>query len=286
MVDARTIDKHQARRSFARAANNYDANAVLQHEIGQRMLERLDYIKLQPRRILDIGCGTGAATGQLLSRYPKAEVLALDFALPMLLHARRRGRWLRHPRCICGDLDQLPLAPQSVDLVFSNAAIQWSADPARAIAEIHRVLKPEGLLMFSSFGPDTLHEMRTAWSRVDGQAHVHGFVDMHDYGDMLVEAGMADPVMDAEHIVLTYADTLALMRDLKAIGAGNAATSRARGLTGRQRLAAFRQSYEVFRRADGRLPATYEVIYGHAWGAAQRRQDGEVLISPETLRRS
>lgn len=286
MADVTTIDKRQARRTFGQAAEGYDGAAVLQHEIGQRMLERLDYVRLQPTRILDIGCGTGVATEKLLRRYPKAEVLALDFALPMLAHARRRGRWLRRPRCLCGDLDHLPLASRSIDLVFSNAAIQWSADPAGAIAEMHRVLRPGGLLMFSSFGPDTLHEMRTAWSRVDGQAHVHGFVDMHDYGDMLIEAGMADPVMDTERITLTYADAVTLMRDLKAIGAGNAAIDRTRGLTGRSRLAAFKQAYEGFRNADGRLPATYEVVYGHAWAAEQRRQGGEVLIPPEMLRRT
>ncbi len=286
MVDSGVIDKRQARRAFGRAAAGYDAAAVLQHEIGQRMLERLDYVRLQPQRILDIGCGTGVATGKLLARYPRAEVLALDFALPMLAHARRRGRWLRRPRCLCGDLDQLPLASHSVDLVFSNAAIQWSMDPAGALAEMHRVLRPGGLLMFSSFGPDTLQELRAAWHEVDGYAHVHGFVDMHDYGDMLLSAGMADPVMDAERIVLTYADTRALMRDLKAIGASNAASDRVRALTGRERLAAFTRAYERFRDRDDRLPATYEVVYGHAWAVEQRRQGNEVFISPDSLRRS
>lgn len=280
------IDKRCARRAFGRAADSYDAAAVLQHEVGERMLERLDYVKLQPQRVLDIGCGTGLTTEKLLRRYPKAEVIALDFSLPMLERTRRRGRWLRRPRCVCGDLDRLPLASQSVDLVYSNAAIQWSADPAGAIAEMHRVLRPGGLLMFSSFGPDTLYELRAAWSEVDGHAHVHGFVDMHDYGDMLLAAGMADPVMDAERICLTYPDTRSLMRDLKAIGAGNAAGERTRGLTGHGRLAAFAQAYEGFRSSDGRLPATYEVVYGHAWAVEQRCQGDAVLISPEVLRRS
>ncbi len=282
---AEAIDKRRARRAFERAAHSYDAAAVLQHEVGRRMLERLDYVRLRPRRILDIGCGTGVASAALLKRYPGAELLALDFALPMLARARRRGRWLRRPRCICGDLDSLPLADASVDLVFSNAAIQWSADPAAALAEMHRVLRPGGLLMFSSFGPDTLHELRAAWAEVDGYTHVHRFVDMHDYGDMLVGAGMADPVMDAERIRLTYTDVRALMRDLKAIGAGNAASDRPTGLTGRARLAALARAYERYRDADGRLPATYEVVYGHAWGAEQRRRGDAVLISPESLRR-
>jgi malonyl-CoA O-methyltransferase len=279
------IDKQCARRTFGKAAASYDAAAVLQHETGQRMLERLDYVKLQPQRVLDIGCGTGMATEALLKRYPKAEVLALDFALPMLAHTRKRGRWLRRPRCLCGDLDHLPVASQSVDLVYSNAAIQWSHDPAGAIAEMHRVLRPDGLLMFSSFGPDTLRELRHAWSEVDGFEHVHGFLDMHHYGDMLMSAGFADPVMDVEHMRLTYENVRDLMRDLKAIGAANAAHGRPRGLTGRARLQALGQAYEQFRDPDGRLPATYEVVYGHAWGAQQRRQGGETLVSLDVLRR-
>ncbi len=279
------IDKWQARRTFSRAANDYDAHAVLQHEIAGRLLERLDYVKLAPQRILDIGCGTGRASEALLRRYPKAQVVALDFALPMLAHARRRGRWLRRPRCVCGDMDRLPLAAQSFDLVFSSAALQWSADPAGALCEMHRVLRPGGLLMFTSFGPDTLRELRAAWAEVDGAVHVHDFIDLHDYGDMLVTAGMADPVMDCERITLTYADARGLLRDLRAIGAGNAAASRNRGLTGPARLRAFEVAYERFRRADdGRLPATWEVIYGHAWGAEQRREGDAVLVSPEVLR--
>ncbi len=280
------IDKRQARRTFSRAAAGYDAAAVLQHEIADRMIERLDYVRLQPRSILDVGCGTGRAAEALLRRYPGAEVVALDFALPMLAQVRCRGRWRRRPRCVCGDMDRLPLAPARFDLVFSNAAIQWSADPAAALAEMHRVLRPGGLLMFSSFGPDTLQELRAAWAVVDGRPHVHRFIDMHDYGDMLVAAGFADPVMDVERLTLTYREVRDLLRDLKAIGANNAAEGRARGLTGKARLAAFAAAYERFRNAEGRLPASYEVIYGHAWGAEQRRaEDGAVLVSPERLRR-
>lgn len=278
------LDKNKARRSFARAADDYDAVAVLQHEIGRRMLERLQTMRIEPRRILDIGCGTGMATAGLLRRYPKAEVIALDFALPMLAHARRRGRWRRRPRCLCADLDQLPLAAQSIDLVFANAAVQWSADPARAFAGIARVLRPGGLLLFSSFGPDTLHELRAAWSAVDGNPHVHDFVDMHDYGDMLMHAGLADPVMDVERMRLTYADAMQLMREIKLIGAGNASRARQRGLVGRRRIAAVCDAYEGFRDRDGRLPVTYEVVHGHAWATAQQRVGDEARVSVEVLR--
>lgn len=278
------LDKAKARRSFGRAADDYDAAAVLQHEIGRRMLARLDTMRIEPRRIVDIGCGTGVATADLLKRYPKADVIALDFAMPMLGHARRRGRWLRRPRCLCADLDQLPLAADSVDLVFANAAIQWSADPPQAFAGFARVLRPGGLLLFSSFGPDTLRELRAAWSAVDGRPHVHGFVDMHDYGDMLMHAGLADPVMDVERMQLTYADAMHLMHEIKLIGAGNASVGRQRGLVGRGRIAAVCDAYERFRGPDGRLPVSYEVVHGHAWACEQQRVGDETRISVDVLR--
>jgi malonyl-CoA O-methyltransferase len=283
------LDKEKARRSFGRAAAAYDDTAVLQHEIGRRMLQRLDTMRIDPAVILDIGCGTGVATDALLRRYPGAQVIALDFALPMLARARRRGRWLRRPRCVCGDLDQLPVADASVDLVFANAALQWSTRPQAAFADIARILRPGGLLMFSSFGPDTLQELRAAWAEVDGQAHVHGFIDMHDYGDMLMRAGLADPVMDVERMTLTYREAMQLMREIKVIGAGNASLEHARGLLGRERIARVCAAYERFRDADGRLPVSYEVVHGHAWRLAQApRADGpagETLVPVDALRR-
>ncbi len=279
------LDKASARRSFGRAAPDYDATAVLQHEIGRRMVERLDYMRIEPAAILDIGCGTGVATEALLKRYPKAAVTALDFALPMLELARRRGRWLRRPRCLCADLDHLPLADQSIDLVFANAALQWSSEPQQAFRDIARVLKPGGLVMFSSFGPDTMVELRAAWAEVDGGEHVHGFIDMHDYGDMLTRAGLADPVMDVERMTLTYRDAMQLMREIKTIGAANASQQRARGLLGRGRLQQLCAAYERFRDADGRLPVSYEVVHGHAWAPLQRRVDGETRIAVDALTR-
>lgn len=279
------IDKRKARRSFGRAADDYDEVAVLQHEIGRRMLERLDTMRIEPQCILDVGCGTGVATEALLGRYPGAKVIALDFALPMLARARRRGRWLRRPSCLCADLDRLPLADQSVDLVFANAALQWSEDAAQAFAGIARVLRPGGLLLFSSFGPDTLQELRAAWSAVDGHPHVHSFVDMHDYGDMLMHAGLSDPVMDVERMTLTYRDAMQLMREIKVIGAGNASSGRHTGLLGRHRLEQVCAAYEQFRDSDGRLPVSYEVVHGHAWAVAGRVVDGEVRVSVDALRR-
>jgi malonyl-CoA O-methyltransferase len=279
------LDKRQARRQFERAAQAYDEIAVLQHEIGRRMCERLGFMRVLPQRILDLGCGTGKTSEALLRLFPKAQLLALDFALPMLERARRRGRWLRRPRCLCADIDALPLPDASIDLVFANAALQWSADPQAAFGDIARVLRPGGLLIFSSFGPDTLQELRAAWADADQAAHVHGFVDMHDYGDMLVRAGLADPVMDVERMTLTYPDPLQLMREIKAIGATNALPGRSRGLLGRRRLADACAAYEQYRSADGTLPASYEVIHGHAWAPLQRRVGGETRVAIDALKR-
>ena len=263
------FDKRLLRRSFERAAASYDAAAVLQHEVCKRMDERLMLIKHQPAAILDAGSGTGNALAGLGTRYPRARVIALDLALAMLHRARARRSWWKSlfkppAGAVCGDIEQLPLANGSVDMVWSNLALQWMNDPDQAFGEFHRVLAPGGLLMFSTFGPDTLKELRAAYAGVDMHTHVSRFIDLHDIGDMLVKRGFADPVMDMEPFTLTYSDVRALMHDLKAIGAHNVTHDRPPGLTGRDRLAAVTKAYEPLRR-DGKLPATFEVVYGHAW---------------------
>ena len=278
------IDKTSARRSFDRAAATYDAAAVLQREIGDRMLERLDYVRLQPQTILDLGCGTGHAIGPLMKRYPKARLIALDFAPAMLNLARRRGSWLKRPWCLCADAEALPLADHSVDLIVSNATLQWCNDLDATFRDWLRVLRPGGLLMFTSFGPDTLMELRKAWTAADGHSHVSPFADLHEVGDGLVRARFADPVMDAERFTLTYTQVRDLMRDLKYLGAHNATAARSRGLTGPRRLAAVEAAYEVHRQ-DGRLPATYEVVYGHAWAPLQRPIEGGVAIPVSAIAR-
>jgi malonyl-CoA O-methyltransferase len=270
------IDKRQARRAFARAAPRYDDVAVLQQEIGRRMLERLELVRMVPQRILDAGAGTGIATDALSCRYPEAEVIALDFALPMLQQAQRR---VRSVRCLCADLEHLPLADGCIDLIFSNAALQWSNDLDHTFREFLRVLRPGGLLMFTTFGTDTLKELRTAWATVDGESHVSRFPDLHDVGDALVRSRFAEPVMDVDRMQLTYDQVEDLMEDLKVLGAHNVTQARPRGLTGRGRISAMTAAYEGFRR-EGRLPASYEVIYGHAWAPATGRAGEVISISP------
>ena len=278
------IDKGSSRRAFEQAATDYDRAAVLQREIAQRMEERLDYVRIDPRFVLDLGAGTGYAVDALQRRYRKARVIALDFALGMLRIARRRGSMLRRPLCVCADAEVLPLAEGSVDLIFSNATLQWCNDLDRTFGELLRALRPGGLLMFTTFGPDTLKELREAWAAADAYSHVSPFADMHDLGDALVRAGFAEPVMDAERLTVTYETVRALMEDLKVLGTRNATRERPRGLTGRRRLGALEQAYEAHRR-DGRLPATYEVVYGHAWAPLQRPVDEGVAVPVSAIGR-
>jgi len=287
-----TVDKRQLRRSFERAAESYDAAAVLQNEICRRMLERLDYIKLEPEWVVDAGSGTGNAVPGLLARFPRARVVAFDLALGMARRVRRRRAWWhrlldwRSARlaAVCGDIEQLPVANAVAGLIWSNLTLQWLNEPQRAFAEMHRALTPGGLLMFTSFGPDTLKELRAAFQGADAHTHVNRFIDMHDIGDLLIAQGFADPVMDMEQVTVTYADVRDLMRDLKSIGAHNVTRGRPAALSGKSLLAKVGQGYETFRR-DGKLPATFEVVYGHAWKPTPRvTADGKPIIPLKPVR--
>ena len=285
MSDPFALDTARVRAAFDAAAASYDEAAVLQAEVRGRLLERLDEVRLRPGTILDAGCGTGHAARALLERYRQARVIALDLAPGMLEATRKQRPRFRRLDLVCANAESMPIPARSVELVFSNLMLQWCNDPDRAFAEFHRVLAPGGLLTFTTFGPDTLKELRAAWGAADGATHVSRFVDMHDLGDALVRAGFVEPVMDVEHFTLTYDSVRALMRELKAMGAHNATAGRSRGLTGRGRLAAVEAAYERLR-ADGRLPSTWEVIYGHAWATGSGpAPDGERLVPIEQIGR-
>lgn len=287
------LDFAEVRRAFDRAAASYDAHAVLQREVCDRLLERLDFMTLQPERVLDVGSGTGYGLAHLQTRYAASELCALDIAPAMLQAARARlpqpGKVQRawstlRPRsgpqvhALCADMERLPLAANSMNLVWSSLALQWAQDLEATLKGMHRVLAPDGLLIFATFGPDTLKELRSAFATVDAAPHVNRFVDLHDIGDMLINAGFVSPVMEMDMLTLTYADLKTLMRDLKGIGAHNAASSRRRGLLGKSAWAQLEQAYEAHCQ-EGRLPATFEVIYGHAWaGAKLQREDGRQVI--------
>ena len=280
------IDSRLARLRFERAAGSYAKASRLESEIGARMLERLDYVKLAPRRILD--AGSGPPQRLLGKRYPKGEVIALDFSLGMLRAGKKRFFERNTAMPVCADLARLPIAAGSTDLVWSNMALHWAANPLIALREFHRVLAVDGLLMFSTLGPDTLAELRAA----AGAARVHPFADMHDLGDMLLAAGFAEPVMDMERVTLVYADGAALLTDLRASGqtcalAGRAGDNR-RGLAGRGFLAALHARLAAQLR-EGKLPVSFEVVYGHAWRAPARRgpkqtEDGRAIVQFERRR--
>ena len=287
------LDFAEVRRAFGHAAASYDAHAVLQREVCDRLLERLDYMTLQPGRVLDVGSGTGYGLEHLRSRYAEAECCALDIAPAMLSATRARlpqPTWAQRAlqrltpnpssltHLMCADMERLPLAPNSMNLVWSSLALQWAHDLEATLKGFHQVLAPGGLLIFATFGPDTLKELRAAFTAIDDAPHVNRFVDLHDIGDMLIHAGFASPVMEMDMLTLTYADLKSLMRDLKGIGAHNAAAARRRGLFGKSAWARLEQAYES-QRLEGRLPATFEVVYGHAWaGDKTRREDGRQVI--------
>lgn len=263
---ANHLDPRVVRRAFDRAAAHYERNAGLQREVADELLERLAAVRVEPAVVVDLGCGTGHASRALARMYRGARVYGVDFA-PGMLRAFDRGWWpRRRPLPLCADLARLPFADASVDILFSSLAFQWIDDLPTLFAELRRVLRPEGVLMFSSFGPDTLTELRAAWAAVDDGVHVNRFPDMHDVGDALLGAGLRDPVMDVDRLTRDYADVRALMRSIKAIGAGNAASERPRGLTGRGVLERLDGAYER-RDPDGRPLASWELVYGHAWGA-------------------
>ncbi len=263
--DAQGLDQRLVRRAFDRAARQYDRVASLQAEVADRLLERLDLIRIRPSRIADLGAGTGYCSRLLRKRYRGAYVIALDLAMGMLLQARRHGpRILGRPAYVCADMQRLPFVPGSLDLVVSNLTLQWCSDLARTFDTLRNALAPGGLLLFSTFGPDTLKELRESWSAVDDYVHVNDFPDMHVVGDAMAGAGLTDVVVDVDRLSASYLDVYALMRELKTLGAHNVNRGRPASLTGKGRLARLVAAYERHR-CDGRLPATYEVVYGHAW---------------------
>lgn len=246
----------QIRQTFNKAANNYNNYAYLQKEIALRLDEKLDYIKINPIVVVDLGAGTGLLSTHLMSRFPSAHNIAVDFAQNSLKHNPIKNK-------ICADAYQLPFANNSVDIVVSNLMMQWCFNLNALFEESYRVLKNNGLLLFSTFGVNTLTELKKSWAVVDENKHVNDFVDMHNIADEILKAGLQAPVMESEYLILTYESAKDLLKELKAIGAQNV-KNRSKSLTGKNKFKEMIKTYENYRQ-DGKLPATYEVIYGHAW---------------------
>ena len=277
-------EKRAARRAFDRAASRFDAACFVHDETRRRLLERVDFVRLEPQVVVDLGCATGQAAAALAARYPAARVLALDSSRGMLAAAAASAA----PRVevVGGDAEQLPLRSHSVDIVFANLVLPWCR-PNRLFAEAARVLRPDGALLFATLGPDTLAEVRRAFGAVDERIHVHAAFDMHDLGDVAIAEGLAEPVLDVDRLEVTYADVGALLRDLRAVGAVSAAGGRRRTLTGRERWRGFARS--LLPASGGRFAVTVELILGQAWGRGPRQTSGpsgEIRVPVERVRRA
>ena len=285
------IDPRKVRRTFARAAASYDGADVLQTEVRDRLLDRLQWVQLQPRRILDLGAGTGRALPALAARFPEAELVGLDITPAMLrVAASQPGSSASNgPLLVCADAARLPFPDQSMDLVFSSLAIHWSPALDNVLAEVRRVLRHPGLFTFTTPGPESYRELRAAWRAVDPSPHVMPFPEMRALGDGLVRAGLAEPVMDTDTLTLKYRSFGQLVADLRATGTTNASTGRNPGLTGRQAWLRLAAAYEKERDADGLLPATVEIVFGQAWapGTSRRRHSpgDEISVPLDSLSR-
>ena len=263
------LDQRQVRRGFDRAAAGFDAAAALPGEVRARLLGSLDYLDdTVPAVVLDLGSGTGHAAAAMKKRWPKSQVLALDLSLSMLRQSRRQAGWWRPFTRLCADARALPLADGSVDLVFANLSLAWMEDLPAVFAGLRRVLRPGGLLVCSSFGPETLGELQAAFTGEHEPPQPIPLLPIAGFGDAMVAAGFRDPVLDRDLFTLTWPDLRALLRELRATGMGNALARRRRGLTGRGRFAAASAACEALRDEQGRLPSTWEVIYAHAWAPA------------------
>ena len=287
------IDPARVRSLFARPQRLTESD-FLRREVAARMQERLALVRLAPLRVLDAGCGEGADLLPLQKRYPAAQILGIDAAAAMVRQARSTRdaassalnklmvQWLpvrsSGATLLCGDFARLPVGPQSLDLIWSNLALHWHPSPDQVFAEWRRVLRVDGLLMFSCFGPDTFKQLRSAFAAVDPTPHILPFVDMHDFGDMLVEAGFSTPVMDMETITVTYRSVDKLLAEVRSLG-GNPLSTRRHGLTGRQRWQQMKDQLEQLRGPDGTIALTFEVIYGHAFRPAPKTTSrGESIV--------
>ncbi len=261
------IDKRIVRKFADRAAKSYDLAAILQKEVRHRLLQRLDWIRHRAETVVDLGCGTGGAIRALQRIYPRARIIGLDLSPAMLVEARKRYRPWSKRRLVAGDLERLPFAEASFDVVFSSLALPWCNDLAATLREFARVARPGALLLFSSYGPDTLRELAASWEVDDDYPHVHRFADMHDVGDAMLAAGLEQPVVDAETLRVEYDDLRTLLGDLRRAGASNADIGRRRGLTTPARLRRLERSYRERGFENGKFVASYEIVYGHAWAA-------------------
>lgn len=274
-------------KAFNQRAAEYELVAKVQQEVGSRLLERLQYLKIAPQRILDLGCGPGFFSRELTRMYPKAQIVGLDLAQVMLQQARKKQGWLRKWPLVAADMMTMPFATGVFDLVFANQVIHWGNPLAQIFRELNRVMKANGCLMFTTLGPDTFKELKNAWSAVNHYAHVNEFPDMHDVGDCLMAEHFLEPVMDMELLTVHYESLPKLLKSLKTQGVKNINSARNQGLTGKASWKQFEQNYASMQTETGKYPLTYEVVYGHAWKGEQRKTERgvETMIPVSQIRR-
>ena len=268
------LDRRASRRRFDAAADTFDDADFAHAATRDGLMARLEPVVVDAGLVLDLGAATGAALEPLKRRFPKATVIAIDQSAPMLEKCRRRRRWPRRFPAVQADATALPLADGAVDVVFANLLLPWIDDPGMLAAEVGRVLRKDGLFVFSSLGPDSLGALREAWAAIDDGAHVRPFPDMHDLGDALVRAGLRDPVLDVDRLDVSYETPAKLFADLTSTGARNSLGGRRTGLTGRETFERLSSALPD----DGRIRIELELVYGHAWGSGVRRDDGAVRI--------
>jgi len=272
-----------AMRSFNRASRSFDDADFVHCEARRRMFERLALVQFSPEVAVDLGAATGKGSAELADAFPGARIIAVDRSVAMLARAQERcGERVEY---VEADAEQLPLADGSVDLLFANLLLPWCA-PDAVFSEVARVLREGGVFSFATVGPETLREVRAAWSSIDERIHVHGFVDMHDLGDLVARAGFSDPVMDVDLLTITYRDVGSLVADLHACGASNVAGGRRTTLTGRGRWKQFEQALEATREGD-RFAVNVELIFGQAFarGPGFQRPGGETSVSAQEMLR-
>lgn len=255
-----SFNKKQQIHAFNRSASTLHEVRMLHHEIGNRLLERLSFIKIHPKRILDIGAGLGEFTNALSKRYLEAQTIGLDIAKQRLFRAQKNDS---NPY-ICADVESLPIKDHSIDLVFSNLTLNFCSNLLTAFKHIRRILSEDGVFLFSMLGRDTLQEIRESWQAVDNEIHIYDFEDMHHVGDALLQAGFQDPVMDMEHITLEYNNLQTLLSDIKKAGATHFSSNKMKGLLSRERYLKFLQTVTQKHLKEGKLPITFEIVYGYA----------------------
>ena len=274
-------------KAFSKHAKEYEAAAKVQREIGERLFERLHYLNISPKRILDLGCGPGEFSRKLTELYPKAQIIGLDLAQPMLIQAKKKQGWRRKWSLVTADMKHLPFASGLFDLVFANQAIHWASPLSQVFREVNRVMNVNGCFMFTTLGPDTFKELKAAWSKVNHYAHANEFIDMHDVGDGLMAEHFLEPVMDMELLAVHYETLSSLLGALRTQGVRNINPARNQGLTGKLSWQKFQHHYDRLRTDTGKYPLTYEVVYGHAWKGAKRKTESgiETMISVSKIRK-